>query len=44
MGICSMAQETQRGAQHHPKGVGWEGDGTEVQQGGDIRTPMTDSC
>ena len=33
MGICCMAQETQTGAQ--PRGVGWEGDGREVQKGGD---------
>ena len=42
MGICCMAQETQTGAQ--PRGVGWEGDGREVQKGGDIRIPMADSC
>ena len=33
MGICCMAKETQTGAQ--PRGVGWEGDGREVQKGGD---------
>ena len=25
MGICCMAQETQTGALHQPRGVGWEG-------------------
>ena len=24
MGICCMAQETQRGALYQPRGVGWE--------------------
>ena len=53
MGICCMAQETQTGAQ--PRGVGWEGDGREVQKGGDYAylwlihgegngTPLQYSC
>ena len=42
--ICCMAQETQTGAVNQPRGVGWEGDGREVQKGGFIRIPMADSC
>ena len=42
MGICYMAQETQTGALCQPRG--WEGDGKEVQKGGDICIPMADSC
>ena len=30
-----MAQETQTGGLYQPRGVGWEGDGREVQKGGD---------
>ena len=37
-----MAQETQTGALCQPRGVGWGGDGREVQEGGEI--PMADSC
>ena len=44
MGICCMAQETQTAAVNQPRGVGWEGDGREVQKGGFIRIPMADSC
>ena len=44
MGICCMAQETQTGALYQPRGVGWGGDGREVQKGGDICIPMADSC
>ena len=44
MGICCMAQETQTGALYQPRGVGREGDGREVQEGGDICIPMADSC
>ena len=43
-GICCMAQETQAGALYQPRGVEWEGDGREVQKGGDICMPMADSC
>ena len=32
MGICCMAQETQKGALYQPRGVGWG----EVQKGWDI--------
>ena len=44
MGLCSMAQETQIGALYQPRRVGGEGDGREVQKGGDMCTPMADSC
>ena len=44
MGICCMAQETQTWALNQPRGVGWEGDGREVQKGGDICIPVADSC
>ena len=43
-GICCMAQETQTGALYQPRGVGWEGNGREVQKGRDICIPMADSC
>ena len=39
-----MGQETQTGALHQPRCVGWEGDGREVQEGGDICVPMPDLC
>ena len=39
-----MAQETQTGALYQPRGVGGEGDGREVQEGGDICIPVADSC
>ena len=42
MGICCMTKGTQIGAVSQPWGVGWEGDGRKVQEGGDI--PMADSC
>ena len=38
-----MAQETQTGAPYLPRGMGWEGDGREVQKGGDICLLMADS-
>ena len=48
MGICCEAQEAQTGALYQPTGVGWggrwEGDGREVQEGGNICIPMADSC
>ena len=43
-GICCMAQETQTGALYQPRGVGWGGDGREVQKGRDICIPKADSC
>ena len=39
-----MVQETQTGALYHPRGGDGEGDGTEVQKGGDICISMADSC
>ena len=41
-----MSQETQTMALCQPRGVGWGGDGNEVQKRGDIYiyTPMADSC
>jgi len=39
-----MAQETQTGALYHKEGWDGEGDGREVQKGGDICIPMADSC
>ena len=44
LGICCVAQETQTGALYQPRGVAWEGDGKEFQEGGDICIPMADSC
>ena len=38
-----MAQETQTGALYQSRGVGWAGDGREVQKGGDICIPTADS-
>ena len=34
-----MSQETQTGALYQSRGVGWERDGREVQEGGDICIP-----
>ena len=39
-----MAQETQTGALYQPRGWDGEGNGREVQKGGDICIPMADSC
>ena len=39
-----MAQETQTGSLYQSRGLGWEGDGSEVQKGGDISIRMADSC
>jgi len=44
MGICSMAQETQTGVCIKLEGWDGEGDGREIQNGGDICIPMADSC
>ena len=44
LGIWYMAQETQTGALYQPRGWDGEGDGREVQKGGDICIPMADSC
>ena len=43
MGICSMTQGAQTGALYQPRRVRW-GEKREVQEGGDICTPMADSC
>ena len=43
-GVCCMAQETQTGALRQPRGVVWEGDGKEAEEGGDVCIPMADSC
>ena len=44
MGICCMAQKTQTEALYQPRVWGGEGDGRELQKGGDICIPMSDSC
>ena len=44
MGIFCMFQETQTGACINLEGWHGEGDGREVQEGGDIGIPMADSC
>ena len=44
IGIYCMAQETQTGALYQSRGWHGAGDGREVQKGGDICTPMADSC
>ena len=44
MGICYMAQETQTALVINRVGWDGEGDGREVQKGGDMCIPMTDSC
>ena len=31
-------------ALYQPRGIGWEGDGREVQKGQDMCIPMADSC
>ena len=38
-----MTQRTQTGALYQPRGVGWGGDGREVQEGGDSIL-MAGSC
>ena len=44
MGICCMAQETQTGTLINREGWDGEGDGREVQKGGDICIGMADLC
>ena len=39
-----MSQETQTGALYQLQGWDGEGDGKEVQDGGDICIPLADSC
>ena len=41
---CCMSQGTQTGALYQLEGWDAEGDGRKVQEGGDICTPMADSC
>ena len=41
---CCRSQGTQTGALYQPRGVGWEGDGREVQNRGDICISMADLC
>ena len=44
MGVGCMAQETQTGALYQPRGWDGDGDGREVQKGGDICILMAHSC
>ena len=44
MGICCMTQGAQTGALWQSRRLGWEGDGREVREGGDMGVPMADSC
>ena len=44
MGICCVAQATQTGVLYQPEGWDGEAEEREVQEGGDICTPMADSC
>ena len=43
MGICCMAKETQTGLCIFLEGWNGDGDGKEVQKGGDICIPVVDS-
>ena len=43
MGICCVDQETQAGALYQRRGWDGDGDGREVQKGGDKCIPMADS-
>ena len=38
-----MSQEIETGALYQPRGVGWEGDGSKVQKGGEVCVPMANS-
>ena len=44
MGICCMSQETQTGVLYQLENWDGEGNGREVQKGGDRCIPMADSC
>ena len=44
VGICCVTQGAQARALCQPRGVGWVGDGREVQEEGDICIPVADSC
>ena len=39
-----MALETQTGALYQSRGLGWEGDGRELQKRGDIWIPKASAC
>ena len=43
MGIYCVSQGTQTEALYQSSGGEWEGDGREVQEGGDKCTPITES-
>ena len=43
MGSCCITQGTQPTTLQQSRGMGWWWGGKEVQEGGDIRTLMTDS-
>ena len=44
MGICCMAKKLKLGLCINLEGWDGEGDGREVQKGGDICRPMADAC
>ena len=44
MEISCMTQGTETGALWQAEGWDGEGDGMEVQEGGDMGVPMADSC
>ena len=44
MGICCMTQGTQHRLRNNLEEQDEEGDGREVQEGGDMCVPMADSC
>ena len=44
MGICCTTQGTQTGALWQSRRMGWEGDGREGWEGGDMGVPTADSC
>ena len=44
MGICCMTQGIQTRTLWQSRRMGWGGGGREVQEGGDMGVPMSDSC
>ena len=44
VGICCMAQETQTGALHQPRGLGWGGRWEGGSKGKGYTYTMADSC
>ena len=42
--MCCVIQGPQTGALWQAEGWNAEGDGTDVQEGGDVCVPMVDSC